>query len=106
MKNFDVLNFVAWTFLFGLLLIPCLLAASGAGEGTLGSNFIWTACAKFFEILRFPTHTLFWSFIGKHPGFYFIGLAINCGFYGLLAERLISYNKSTSQDMNAKAKDK
>lgn len=90
MKNFNKSTFIIWTFLFGLLLIPCFLAAWGEDEGTLGTSIIWVTFAKLFYVLRFPTHTLFWTIFSESgAGIFFLGLFINCCFYGLLAERFI-----------------
>ena len=75
---------------FGLLLIPSFLAAWAEDEGTLGSSIIWRTFAKLFYVLRFPTHTLFWTFITEFGAMvYFLGLVINCIFYGVIIERLI-----------------
>lgn len=88
MKNFNKQTFVSLSLLFGLLLIPSFLAAWAEDEGTLGTNIIWATFAKLFKVLRFPTHTLFWTIITKCGAtIYFLGLVLNCMFYGLLTER-------------------
>jgi len=95
MKNFSKSTFIISTITFGLLLVPSLLAAFGEDEGTLGTNIIWVTFAKLFYVLRFPTHTLLWTSICKGgASIYFGGLLINCMFYGLLTERLISLYKT------------
>ncbi len=97
MKKFSKQTFIISTVLFGLLLIPCFLAAWGEDEGTLGTNIFLLAFAKLFYILRFPTHTLFWTLITKGGAFmFFAGLFINCIFYGLLTERFIRLVKTTT----------
>jgi len=74
--------------------VPSFLATWADEEGTLNKNSGWQIFVSLFSILRFPTHTLFWSIIDKAGGlFYFIGLLLNCGFYGLLIERLIYFIK-------------
>ena len=94
-KNFNRQTFIITTIIVGLLLIPSFLAAWGEDEGTLGTNIFWVAFAKLFYVLRFPTHTLFWTiFSNGGATIYFVGLIINCMFYGLLTERLISLFKA------------
>jgi hypothetical protein len=88
MKNLNA------TILFGLLLIPSFLAAWAEDEGTLGTNIIWVTFAKLFYVLRFPTHTLLWTlFSNGGATIYFLGLIINCLFYGFITERLFSFVK-------------
>ena len=98
MKYFSKVTFIIATALFGLLLVPSFLAASGEDEGTLGTNIILVAFAKLFYILRFPTHTLLWTFFSKSGvTVFFIGLIINCFFYGLLTERITYFIKILRQ---------
>ena len=98
MKYFSKVTFIIATALFGLLLVPSFLAASGEDEGTLGTNIILVAFAKLFYILRFPTHTLLWTFFCKSGAtVFFVGLIINCFFYGLLTERIIYFIKILRQ---------
>ena len=100
MKNFNKTTFILSTTLFGLLLIPSFLAAWAEDEGTLGTNIVWTTFAKLFYVLRFPTHTLFWAFITKSSGtFFFLGLGLNCLFYGFITERLIAFYKILRHDI-------
>jgi len=94
MKNFSKQTFIISTAVFGLLLIPSFLAAFGEDEGTLGTNIIWVTFAKLFYVLRFPTHTLLWTIFSIHGLLYLLGLLINCMFYGLITERLISFFKN------------
>lgn len=92
MKKFNRQIFIVATILFGLLLIPSFLAAWAEDEGTLGTNIIWVIFAKLFYILRFPTHTLLWTFFSNGGAtIYFVGLVINCMFYGFITERLFSF---------------
>lgn len=44
-----------------------------------------------FEILRFPTHTLFWSYFGSTSFLFKAGIFINIVFYSLIVERLITF---------------
>ncbi len=90
MNQFSKKIFIIATVVFGLLLIPSFLAALGEDEGTLPDNSIWVIFTRLFNILRFPTHTLFWRIITRGGAtIYFVGLFINCMFYGLLTERII-----------------
>ena len=76
-------------------MIPSLLGAYAEDEGTLGTNIIWITFAKLFTILRFPTHTLLWTIISKFGAtIYFLGLFVNCIFYGFITERIISILKT------------
>lgn len=102
MKNFSKPTFIIATVVFGLLLVPSFLAAWAEDEGTLGTSIIWTTFAKLFYILRFPTHTLFWTLITKFGAtIFFLGLGLNCLFYGLITERIIAFFNILRQD-NAK----
>lgn len=88
--NFSLI-FIITAFLL-VLTIPSFFAAWAEDEGTLGSNFIWRLFAKLFLILRFPTHTLLWTFFSNGGFFvYLAGLLINCLFYAFLFERFISF---------------
>ena len=94
-RNFNRQTFINTTIIVGLLLVLSFLAAWGEDEGTLGTNIFWVTFAKLFYILRFPTHTLLWTiFSNGGATIYFVGLIINCMFYGLLTERLISLFKA------------
>jgi hypothetical protein len=76
------------------LLVPSFIAAGAEDEGTLGTNLIWVVFAKLFYVLRFPTHTLLWTFFSSAgASIYFSGFIINCLFYGLITERIISFVK-------------
>lgn len=93
-KKFYRQTFIIVTIIVGLILIPSFLAAWGEDEGTLGTNIFMVTFAKLFYVLRFPTHTLLWTiFSNGGAAIYFIGLIINCMFYGLLIERLLSLFK-------------
>jgi hypothetical protein len=94
MKPFNKKVFIIATIAFGLLLIPSFLAAFGKDEGTLPESSFWMLFAQLFEILRFPTHTLLWSIFSNNGVLvFFSGLLINCSFYGVLTERLISISQ-------------
>lgn len=49
---------------------------------------------QLFEILRFPTHTLFWDFFGSSSFLFRTGIFINVAFYSLVFERLITFLKA------------
>ncbi len=88
LNDFKKSIFIAWTIVFGLLLIPCLIAAAAEDEGTLGTSLFWVTLADLFYFFRFPTHTLFWFVFSLHPVLWLSGLVINCMFYGLIVERI------------------
>ncbi|MEO6453757.1 MAG: hypothetical protein ABIN97_06800 [Ginsengibacter sp.] len=89
MKKFKKQTFINATVLFGLLLIPSFLAAWQEDDGAPITNLIWATFAKLFYVLRFPTHTLLWTLFSESGAIvFFVGLFINCCFYGLLTERL------------------
>jgi hypothetical protein len=98
MKGFDKKIFTIATFVTGFLLLASFLAAFGEDEDTLGRdgdtlgrNIILVFLSKLFYVLRFPTHTLFWStFSSAGAGVFLSGLIINCMFYGFLTERIYS----------------
>jgi hypothetical protein len=93
-KNFNRPTFIFATIFFVLLFVPSFAAAWAQDEGTLGTNLLGQAFVAIFYILRFPTHTLFWSFIANVGVFMlFAGIFINCMFYGLITERIFSIFK-------------
>jgi len=102
MKNFNKRTFIIATTTFGMLLIQSFLTAWAEDEGALGTNIIWVSFAKLFYILRFPTHTLLWKlFSNSGATIYFLGLIINCLFYGFITERLfifLKHRRLTSAD--------
>ena len=67
-----------------------LVAAAARDEGTGGDGTVVKALEKLFYILHFPTHTLFFQFM--NGSIFFVGLFLNCLFYGLVVERLFSFN--------------
>jgi hypothetical protein len=95
MGPFKILTFIIATTLCAVFTFITLVAAAAIDEGTGGSVFITISLAKLFYIFRFPTHTLFWSFITDEGGsfLFFGGLYINSCFYGLIIERSIAYFK-------------
>jgi len=98
MKPFSKTTFIIATIVFGLLLIPSFLAAFGEDEGTLPERSFWILFARLFYILRFPTHTFLWGIFSKGGAAVLLGgLIINCCFYGLVTERLISFFKTQRQ---------
>ncbi len=88
MKTFNKNIFILSVGFLLLLLIPSFIAAWGADEGEPNQSFPWPLLRTCFDILRFPTHTLFWSVFSLHGTLYLLGLALNLSFYGLLFERL------------------
>lgn len=96
MKKINILTFVIASIVCGLFLLPAFIGAWALDEGTAGDSILAIILSKLFLILRFPTHTLFWStFSNSGTGLYFIGLILNCIFYGFIVERIISIFRMT-----------
>jgi hypothetical protein len=94
MTNFNRPTFIFATIFFVLLFVPSFFAAWAQDEGTIGANLLAQAFVAIFYILRFPTHTLFWSVIANGGALlFFAGLFIHCLFYGLITERIFSIFK-------------
>ena len=100
MKEFRIRTFLVCTLVFVFLLIPSFLAAFAQDERTLVTNIVWIIFADLFYVLRFPTHTLLWTFVSKYMITYFPMLVVNCFFYGLITERLIFIFKKIRQPKN------
>ena len=93
MKHFNLKTFIILTIVSGLVLIPSFLSAFAEDEGSIGTSFIRVAFSNLFYVFRFPTHILFINYLTS-AWLYFIGLGINCIFYGLIIERIIHFIKS------------
>ncbi|WP_167296990.1 hypothetical protein [Pedobacter sp. SG908] len=87
-NGFKVFSFISATIIFCVFAFVTLIAAAAVDEGTDGNNFVIQAMAKIYYIFRFPIHTLFFRFI-EGPFFFFVGLLLNCLFYGFLTERIV-----------------
>ena len=84
--------FLFATTIFLVLLIPSFFAAFAEDEGTLPEGSFWRIFTWLFQMLRFPTHTLIYPWMSGDGGIFFLGgLILNCLFYGLIVERLVSY---------------
>ena len=108
MTNFNKTVFVISTVVVALLVIPGFLAAFGEDEGMLKpDDTLWNFFTLLFNVLRFPTHTLLWPIIAAGgPLTFFGGLFINCVFYGLVVERIISFFRGEKRwDIDALNKD-
>jgi hypothetical protein len=92
MKNFDRRNFLISITLILILLIICFLSAYVEDEGNLLKGSAWALFSRLFNVLKFPTHTLFEVLFGHN--LILIGFLINCLFYGFLIERLIFFSKA------------
>ena len=91
MKPFNTQIFIISTGLFAVLLIPGFIATWAAEEGTMGTSMAGFIFSRVFMLLRFPTHTLLWSFFsGNGPWIYFAGLLINCALFAVITERIFS----------------
>ncbi len=87
-NNFKGRLFISTSLLFALFTFITFIAFGAVDEGTDGDNSTIQAIAKLYYIFRFPTHTLFFQFM--NGSIFFIGLLLNCLFYGFLTERIVS----------------
>jgi hypothetical protein len=92
MKNFNKRIFKKSIIIVGILLFFSFLAAWQIDEGWTSAEVgpVTATLSKLFNILRFPTHALFWNFFSGNAVLFFLGLFINCIFYGFIIERIIS----------------
>lgn len=95
LKNFNIPRFKKLNIIIGALTLLSLLAAWQKDEGTLGKGFFPNFLADSFNIFRFPTHVLFWSFLSNGSSalfslLYLVALLINVLFYSFLIESIIS----------------
>ena len=91
MVKFNFKTFLIATVICGALTFVTLIAAAARDEGTGGNGIITITLEKLFYIFRFPTHTLFFQFM--NGSMFFVGLFLNCLFYGLVIERFFSFYK-------------
>ena len=91
-SKFNFTTFSISTAICCVLTFVTLVAAAARDEGTGGGGIIVMALEKLFYLFRFPTHTLFFEFM--NGPMFFVGLFINCLFYGLVVERIISFDKN------------
>jgi hypothetical protein len=92
-KNFNVTIFSVVTFIIGLLTLVTFVFAAAVDEGTSNLNPISLLIADLYFLFRFPTHTLFEKLFLNNAGAFFVGLFINCLFYGFLIERVVAIIK-------------
>lgn len=93
--KFNFKTFLIATVICSVLTFVTLIAAAARDEGTGGDGIIVKSLEKLFYFFRFPTHTLFFQFMDG--AMFFVGLFINCLFYGLLIERILSFSKKHKQ---------
>jgi hypothetical protein len=87
--KFNSKKFFISTAICCLLTFVTLVAAAARDEGIGGNGIIIIALEKLFYIFRFPTHTLFFEFMKGSK--FIVGLFINCIFYGIIIERVLSF---------------
>ncbi len=85
--NFKVWLFISTSLLFVLFTFITFIAFGALDEGTSGTSPTIQVTAKLYYIFRFPTHTLLFRFM--NGSVFFIGLLLNCLFYGFLTERIV-----------------
>ena len=96
-SKFNFKIFFITTIICGVLTFVTLVAAAARDEGTGGDGIIVKALEKLFYIFRFPTHTLFFQFM--NGSMFFVGLFLNCLFYGLVVERAFAFNKKNESKL-------
>jgi hypothetical protein len=82
----------------GLTFIA-LVGTAAVDEGTEEDGFLGMIAflfSKLFDVVRFPSHTLFFDWM--NGSMFFIGLFINCILYAFAIERLISMKKQRVND--------
>ena len=98
MNNFNRKIFLRGTFFLMLFIILSLIGVWAELEGTLGGNLFWVFFSKLFYVFRFPSYTLFWDILPisatKSATVLFLGLTLNCVFYGLVIERIFYFLKT------------
>jgi hypothetical protein len=72
-------------FAISILAVISLFGSWAYDEGTIDSNIL----ASVFQVVRFPTHTLFWEFFNQTTRTFYAGLILNILFYSLVIERMI-----------------
>ena len=95
--KFNFIIFFIATIICCVLTFVTLIAAAARDEGTGGDGIIVTVLEKLFYIFRFPTHTIFFQFMDG--AMFFVGLFINCLFYGFIIERAFSFGRKTSNEL-------
>jgi hypothetical protein len=91
MRDFDTRTFCIVTMISFVLIFPCGLAAWAEDERTPGENILLIALSKLFYFLCFPSSVI--PFFSSGSVMLFIGLTLNCLFWGIVFERLF-YVKS------------
>lgn len=84
---FDIICFTVAASLVCLFTIIVFIGAAAYDEGMTNNPTVY----HLFNILRFPTHTLFFDFFLKSGFLFFGGLLLNVLFYALLIERCFTY---------------
>lgn len=87
-NSFKFFPFILAIIIFCVFTFITLIAAGAIEEGADGNSALIQVLAKLLYIFRFPTHALFFNFMDGH--FFFLGLGINCLFYGFIIERIVS----------------
>jgi hypothetical protein len=90
MKPFNPAIFLLSTMVYLLLLFPSFICAGSKDEGMMSPDSFLNIFAWLFYLLRFPTHTLFWSTFSGDSQLFFFGLFLNCFFWGIVTERVFS----------------
>jgi hypothetical protein len=90
MKYFHTRLFSLFLVVFATITYFSFSAAFALDEDALSKNALKNFFANVYNIMRFPTHSLF-GYFTKTPLRFALGLIINCLLYSLLLERTIYF---------------
>ena len=90
MKKFYPVLFIVCNIVLATITFFSFNEAYSRDERTIGHPVYNNVLADFFNVMRFPTHTLFPGFT-KEPFYFALCLIVNCVFYSLIIERLVFY---------------
>lgn len=92
-SKFNFITFFISIIICAGLTFVTLIAAAARDEGTGGDGILVRVLEKLYYIFRFPTHTIFFQFMDG--SMFFVGLIVNCLFYGFVIERAFALYKRT-----------
>jgi hypothetical protein len=90
-SKFNFITFFISIIICAGLTFASLIVAAAREEGTGGDGILERILEKLYYIFRFPTHTLFFQFMDGIM--FFVGLIVNCLFYGFVIERAFALYK-------------
>ena len=91
MKKINYKLLFSTATILGLLVVISMFFVLEQEEGKESSNIVVVILTKLFDVLRFPTHTLFPRLAEQNSIVFCAGLLFNCLFYALIFERIHTY---------------